>query len=62
MTRRSTASVACPTNHSKRCNPTLRQRVACLGRAPVSFSKQLINHSDAIELGLCHYHLTKVPA
>jgi IS1 family transposase len=36
------------TNHSERCNNTLRQRVGRLVRKTLAFSKKLENHIGAI--------------
>jgi insertion element IS1 protein InsB len=47
------------TNHIERFNCTLRQRVSRLGRATLSFSKKLTNHSGAIKYFICHYNLTR---
>jgi insertion element IS1 protein InsB len=49
-------------NHLKRCNTTLRQRVSRLVRAALLFSKQLVHHSGAITLFICHDSRTKAAA
>jgi insertion element IS1 protein InsB len=36
----------------------MRQRVSCLVREALSFSKTLANHIGAIKLFICHYNLT----
>lgn len=50
------------TNHIKRFNNTLRQRVSRLARSVLSFSKKLANHIGAITLFICHYNLTRAAA
>jgi IS1 family transposase len=45
------------TNAIERFNCTLRQRVARLVRATLSFSKSLVNHIGAIKYFICHYNL-----
>jgi len=50
------------TNHIKRINNTLRQRVSQRVRDALSFSKKLANHSDAMKRFICHYNLTRVAA
>jgi len=50
------------TNHIERFNTTLRQRVARLVRATLSFSKKLANHIGAIKHCICHYNLEKAAA
>jgi IS1 family transposase/transposase-like protein len=47
------------TNHIKRFNNPLRQRVSRLVRSALSFSKKLANHVGAIKLFICHYNLTR---
>jgi len=44
------SKVARKTNHSERCNNTLRQRVSRLVREALSFSKKLANHIGVIKL------------
>jgi insertion element IS1 protein InsB len=50
------------TNHSKRFNNTLRQRVSRLVRETLSCSKTLTHHIGAIRYCLCHDHLTRAAA
>ena len=50
------------TNHIKRFNHTLRQRVSRLVRDTLSFSKKLANHIGAIKYFICHYNLTRAAA
>jgi insertion element IS1 protein InsB len=50
------------TNHVKRFNNTLRQRVSRMVREALSFSKQLANHIGAIKMFICHYNLTRAAA
>jgi IS1 family transposase len=50
------------TNHVERFNNTLRQRLARLVRATLSFSKKVEHHIGAIKFFLCHYNLEKVAA
>jgi insertion element IS1 protein InsB len=50
------------TNHLERFNNTLRQRVSCLVREALSFSKKLANHIGAIKLFICHYNLMRAAA
>src|SRR5215813_12129453 len=47
------------TNHIERFNNTLRQRLARLVRATLSFSKKVENHIEAIKFFICHYNLEK---
>jgi insertion element IS1 protein InsB len=47
------------TNHIKRFNNTLRQRVSRLVRETLSFSKTLANHIGAIKYFICYYNLTR---
>ena len=47
------------TNHIERFNCTLRQRVSCLVRQSLSFSKKLAHHIGAIKYFICHYNLEK---
>ena len=54
--------VARKTNHIKRFNNTLRQRVSRLVRETLSFAKKLANHIGAIKLFICHYNLTRTAA
>ena len=56
------STLARKTNHSERFNNTLRQRVSCLVRAALSFSKKLANHIGAIQLFICHYNLMRAAA
>ena len=56
------SKLARKTNHIKRFNNTLRQRVSRLVREAWSFSKKLANHSGAIKLFIGHYNLTRVAA
>ena len=44
------------TNHIERFNNTLRQRVSCLVRKTLSFSKKLENHIGAIWYFIHHYN------
>src|SRR5262249_28293675 len=44
------------TNHIERFNNTLRQRLARLVRATLSFSKKVENHIGAIKFFICHYN------
>ena len=50
------------TNHNERFNNTLRQRLARLVRATLSFSKKVENHIGAIKFFICHYNLEKAGA
>jgi hypothetical protein len=50
------------TNYSERCNTPLRQRVPCLARVTLAFSKKLANHSGAITYFICHDNLTRAAA
>jgi insertion element IS1 protein InsB len=50
------------TNHLKRFNNTLGQRVSRLVRETLSFSKKLPNHIGAVEYFISHYNLTRVSA
>jgi insertion element IS1 protein InsB len=50
------------TNHIERFNNTLRQRLARLVRATLSFSKKVENHIGAIKFFICHYNLEKAGA
>ena len=50
------------TNHVERFNCTLRQRVARLVRATLSFSKKVSNHIGAIRYFICDYNLTRSAA
>jgi insertion element IS1 protein InsB len=50
------------TNHIKRFNNTLRQRVSRLVREALSFSKKLANHIGAIKMFICHYNFTRAAA
>jgi IS1 family transposase len=59
---RAISKLARKTNHIKRFNNTLRQRVSRLVRAALSFSKKLVNHIGAIKLFICHYNLTRAMA
>lgn len=56
---RAISKLARTTNHIKRGNNTLRQRVARLGRETLSFSKKLINPLGAINMFICHDNLMK---
>jgi insertion element IS1 protein InsB len=47
------------TNHIKRFNNTLRQRVSRLARDTLAFSKKLANHIGAIKLFIGEYNLTR---
>jgi len=47
------------TNHVKRFNCTLRQRVSRLVRATLSFSKKLANHIGALKYFIRDYNLTR---
>ncbi len=53
------SKLARKTNHVERFNCTLRQRVARLVRATLSFSKKLSNHLGAIRYFICDDNLTK---
>lgn len=46
------------TNHIKRFNCTLRQRVSRLVRSTLSFSKKLENHIEAIWYLIHHYNVS----
>ena len=59
---RAISKLARKTNHIERFNNTLRQRVSCLVREALSFSKKLANHIGAIKLFICHYNLTRAVA
>jgi insertion element IS1 protein InsB len=59
---RAISKLARKTNHPKRFNNMLRQRVSRLVRETLSFSRKLANHTGAIKLFICHYNLTKIPA
>src|SRR5262249_31984144 len=59
---RAISKLARQTNHVERFNCTLRQRVARLVRATLSFSKTLANHIRAIKYFISHYNLTKCAA
>jgi insertion element IS1 protein InsB len=50
------------TNHIERFNNTLRQRLARLVRATLSFSKKVENHIGAIKFFICPYNLEKAAA
>ena len=50
------------TNHIARFNNTLRQRLARLVRATLSFSKKVEHHIGAIKFFICHYNLEKAAA
>jgi IS1 family transposase len=50
------------TNHVERFNCTLRQRLARLTRATLSFSKKLSHHIGAIKYFICNYNLTRSAA
>ena len=50
------------TNHIEHFNNTLRQRVSCLVRNTLSFSKKLANHIGAIKCFICHDNLARVAA
>jgi insertion element IS1 protein InsB len=50
------------TNHIKRFNNTLRQRVSRLVRSALSFSKKLANHIDAIKYFIYNYNLLRAKA
>src|SRR5215510_1648235 len=56
------SKLARKTNHVKRFNNTLRQRVSRLVRETFSFSKKLANHIGAIKYFICHYNLEKAGA
>jgi insertion element IS1 protein InsB len=55
-------TLARQSHHLERFNNPLRQRVARLVREARSFSKQRANHSGAMKLFICHYHLTRAAA
>ena len=59
---RAISKLARKTNHVERFNCTLRQRVARLARATLSFSKTLGNHIGSIKYFICHYNLTRCAA
>src|SRR5262249_15652540 len=59
---RAISKLARKTNHVERFNCTLRQRVARLVRATLSFSKKLSNHIGAIKYFICDYNLTRSAA
>jgi insertion element IS1 protein InsB len=50
------------TNHIKRFNNTLRQRVSRLVRDTLAFSKKLANHIGAIKYFICDYNLSRTAA
>jgi insertion element IS1 protein InsB len=50
------------TNHVERFNNTLRQRVSCLVRDTLAFSKKITNHIGAIRYFICHYNLMSAAA
>jgi insertion element IS1 protein InsB len=50
------------TNHIKRFNNTLRQRVSRLVRDTLAFSKKLANHIGAIKYFICYYNLSRTAA
>jgi insertion element IS1 protein InsB len=50
------------TNHIARFNNTLRQRLARLVRATLSFSKKVEHHIGAIKFFICHSNLEKAAA
>ena len=47
------------TNHTERCNNTLRQRVSRLVRETLAFSKKGENHIGAIRYFICDYNLMR---
>jgi insertion element IS1 protein InsB len=49
-------------NHIERFNNTSRQRVSCLARDTLAFSKKLANHIGAIKFFMCEYNLTRMAA
>ena len=53
------SKLARKTNHGKRFNCTLRQRVSQLARGTLSFSKNLANHIEAIKYFIRDYNFTK---
>ncbi|HKA54360.1 MAG TPA: IS1 family transposase [Candidatus Binatia bacterium] len=57
--RRAISKLARKANHVERFNCTLRQRVSRLGRATLSFSKNLADHIGVIKYFICAYNLTK---
>src|SRR5262249_1121169 len=59
---RAITKLARKTNHVERFNCTLRQRVARLARATLSFSKTLGNHIGSLKYFICHYNLTRCAA
>jgi insertion element IS1 protein InsB len=59
---RAISTLARKTNHVERFNCTLRQRVARLARATLSFSKKLANHIGAMRYFICDDNLTKCAA
>jgi insertion element IS1 protein InsB len=59
---RAISKLARKTNHLERFNNTLRQRVSCLVREALSFSKKIANHSGTIKLFICHDNLTRAAA
>jgi insertion element IS1 protein InsB len=56
------SKLARTTNHVERFNCTLRQRVARLVRATLSFSKTLSHHIGASKYFICDDNLTKCAA
>jgi len=50
------------TNHTERCNNTLRQRVSRIVRDMLAFSKTLAKPIGAIKYFVCHYNLTRAAA
>ena len=50
------------TNHIERFNDTLRQRVSCLVREALGFSKKLAHPIGAITYCICPYNLEKAGA
>jgi insertion element IS1 protein InsB len=59
---RAISKLARKTNHIGRSKNTLRQRVSCLVREALSFSKKLANHIGAVKIFICHYSLTRAAA
>jgi hypothetical protein len=53
-------TLARPTHHIERCNPTLRQRVSRLGYP--ALSQQLAHPLGAVQRGISHGHLQSAAA
>lgn len=59
---RASRTLAWKTSPIERCHTTLRQRVSHLVREALSFSKQLANHSGAMQLCIGHDNRTRAAA